>query len=336
MVLNTDLEPPYLTKIAMYSLMVVITIVALAIYIGVAFAVSRSISAPIESMSKKAKSLSLYDYDVTFDEKGPQEIRELAEALNSSTQELKKLSATQKELIANISHDLRTPLTMISGYSEVMRDFPDERTPENMQIVIDETERLTDLVNDLLDLSRVQSGARRAVIEPFDLTETIRSTLERYHKLTQHDGYTITFENETGKSATVLADRGMILQVVYNLINNAINYCGEDRVVLVRQLRVGDRIRLEVVDHGEGIAPEQIGEIWNRYYKIDRVHRRAMVGTGLGLSIVKEILDQHGFDFGVESTVGLGSVFWFELPVVLGDIADAEDEHTIIGETIDL
>lgn len=313
MVLNTDLEPPYLTKIAMYSLMVVITIVALAIYIGVAFAVSRSISAPIESMSKKAKSLSLYDYDVTFDEKGPQEIRELAEALNSSTQELKNLSATQKELIANISHDLRTPLTMISGYSEVMRDFPDEVTPENMQIIIDETARLNSLVNDLLTVSKLQSGTQSIDVKEISITRVINDTVKRYEKLLEHKDYTIKFESDG--EVFVLADETRLLQVVYNLINNAINYTGDDKTVTVKQEINDGVVRISVIDTGEGISEENLPLIWDRYYKVDKVHKRAILGTGLGLSIVKNILLLHGSRFGVSSEVGTGSIFWFEFKV---------------------
>jgi signal transduction histidine kinase len=220
---------------------------------------------------------------------------------------------------------------MITGYSEVMRDIPGENTPENVQVIIDEAEHLSALVNDLLDLSRVQSGARRAIPERFDLTDTVRKTITRYDKLTRHEGYVIAFYAE--ENIHVRADSSMILQVVYNLINNAINYCGEDRVVEVRQIRTGDRVCIRVTDHGEGIPPEQIGEIWDRYYKIDRVHRRAMVGTGLGLSIVKEILEQHGSDYGVESTVGQGSTFWFELPI---EEQDEGAQNSVMGEHVDL
>ena len=312
-VLNTNLDPPYLTKIAMYSLMVVITVVTLAIYTGVAFIISRSISAPIESMSKKAKSISLYDYDVTFDEKGPQEIRELAEALNASTQELKKLSATQKELIANISHDLRTPLTMISGYSEVMRDFPDEVTPENMQIIIDETARLNSLVNDLLTVSKLQSGTQSIDVKEISITKAILDTVKRYEKLLEHKDYTIKFEYDC--EVFVLADETRLLQVVYNLINNAINYTGDDKTVTVKQEVSDGVVRISVIDTGEGISEENLPLIWDRYYKVDKVHKRAVLGTGLGLSIVKNILLLHGSRFGVSSEVGTGSIFWFEFKV---------------------
>ena len=308
--------------------------IAALLFMGVlvlAYVLSRVITRPLVRMNDAAKLLAQGHYDADFQGDGYRETRELAQTLNYAAGELSRVDKLQKELIANISHDLRTPLTMITGYSEVMRDIPGENTPENVQVIIDEAEHLSALVNDLLDLSRVQSGVRRAIPERFDLTETVRKTITRYDKLTHHEGYVIAFYAE--ETIHVRADSSMILQVVYNLINNAINYCGEDRVVEVRQIRNGDRVCIRVTDHGEGIPPEQIGEIWNRYYKIDRVHRRAMVGTGLGLSIVKEILEQHGSDYGVESTVGQGSTFWFELPV---EEQDEDAPNSVMGESVDL
>ena len=142
--------------------------------------------------------------------------------------------------------------------------------------------------------------------------------MTRYEKMKASQGYNIDFEYESNVS--VIADRTMILQVIYNLINNAINYCGDDLYVGVKQeLREGSdgslKVRISVIDHGEGIAESQLPLIWDRYYKIDGVHRRATVGTGIGLSIVKKLLVRHGAAYGVDSKVGGGSVFWFELDV---------------------
>lgn len=281
------------------------------------FVLYRRITDPLIRMNESAKMLAQGRYDVDFVGDGYLETYELAQTLNYASHELSRVDTLQKELIANISHDLRTPLTMIKGYSEIMRDLPGENTPENMQVVIDETTRLSELVNDLLDLSKLRSGGTTPTLETLDLTALIREVMQRYDTLTKHRGYRVTFDASC--SAWVSADRSMLLQVVYNLINNAINYTGEDKTVSVKQTVDGQTVRISVTDTGEGIAPEEIPHIWDRYYKVDKVHRRAMIGTGLGLSIVKEILEQHGAAYGVESVVGQGSTFWFTLPLTETD-----------------
>jgi signal transduction histidine kinase len=272
---------------------------------------SKLITKPLEQVTEAAKSLAVGKYNTEFTGHGYREIDELSDTLNYAANELSKNDRLQKELLSNISHDLRTPLTMIKGYSEVMRDIPEENTPENVQVIIDETARLTDLVNDMLDLSKIQSGARLAEMREFCITEVVRDTMFRYEKLTMQDGYKIEFKAD--RDVYVIADRTMILQVVYNLINNAINYAGEDKCVSVVQSVDNDSVRISVIDTGEGISEDEIPLIWERYYKVDKVHKRATVGTGLGLSIVKEILEIHNATYGVSSTLGKGSTFWFEL-----------------------
>ena len=202
---------------------------------------------------------------------------------------------------------------MISGYSEVMRDFPDEVTPENMQVIIDEAARLNSLVNDLLTVSKLQSGTQSIDVKEISITKSILDTVKRYEKLLEHKDYTIKFEYDC--EVFVLADETRLLQVVYNLINNAINYTGDDKTVTVKQEISDGVVRISVIDTGEGISEENLPLIWDRYYKVDKVHKRAVLGTGLGLSIVKNILLLHGSRFGVSSEVGKGSIFWFEFKV---------------------
>lgn len=277
-----------------------------------ALLISRNISKPIVKMNRAAKRLAEGRYDVTFDGRGYREAYELASSLNYASEELSRSDALQKELIANVSHDLRTPLTMIKGYTEVMRDIPGENTPENLQVIADETDRLSELVSDMLDLSRIRSGVRQPQLSEFCLTEAVREVMKRYDTLVRNDGFRIAFSAE--EEVFVSADRVMILQVVYNLINNAVNYAGEDKTVLVTQTVSESEVCISVTDHGAGIAPEALDRIWDRYYKVDRVHKRAAVGTGLGLSIVKGILETHRATYGVESVPGVGSSFWFSLP----------------------
>lgn len=286
----------------------VILIVAAAIISAV---ISKKLAKPFKATSKEATLLATGKYDVNFDNEAFLEAKQLGDALNYAAGELSKLDSMQKELIANISHDLRTPLTLISGYSEVMRDIPGEMTSENMQVIIDETERLSQLVSDLLELSKLTNEDAIAHPEIFTLNGVIEDTIKRYDKLIKRNNYRILFESD--REVKVKADKTRILQVLYNLINNAVNYTGEDKTVKVTQKTFGGKVRISINDSGNGIAPEELPMIWEKYYRGNSFHKRETVGSGLGLSIVKKVLLLHGAHFGVTSKVGCGSTFWFEL-----------------------
>lgn len=283
--------------------------------VGVIFAVvvSSRISRPLAKTTKGAKELAQQNYDVSFGQDGYKEIRELNETLSFAAQELSAVDRLRRELIANISHDLRTPLTMIEGYAEVMRDIPGENSSENLQVIIDETQRLSQLVTDLLDLSKLESGNSPLCMKAFSLTDSIKGIFTRYSKLIAKDGYNIRFDYDS--DVWVTGDEVRLSQVVYNLINNAINYCGEDKSVIVTQSVNTDNVKIEITDRGEGIAPEDLRNIWDRYYRVDKEHKSAVIGTGLGLSIAKNVLVLHNARFGVRSAVGKGSTFWFEMKV---------------------
>ncbi len=301
---------------------VYISVIFLVLAILIALVISQLVSKPIVKINKSAKQLAEGDFDIHFEGAGYKEVQELSHTLNYAADELGRTEQLQKDLLANVSHDLRTPLTMITAYAEVMRDIPGENNPENVQVIIDEATRLTTLVNDMLDLSKIQSGVSDLQRVYFDFTTNILSVLKRFAKLTEQAGYSIRFEYRD--NVRVFADEYKIYQVVYNLINNAINYAGEDKEVIVRQIVHGDIIRLEVEDHGKGIAESELYNIWDRYYKVDKTHRRAIQGSGLGLSIVQSILKLHDYKYGVRSTVGKGSIFWFELPKAVGEEMDED------------
>jgi len=312
--LNSEMTPVDATvntlKVQFYWIAGVMIIGALFL----AFLISKNISKPIQKMNASAKKLAEGRYDADFSVSGYREIIELSESLEDAADKLSKLDSLQRELVANVSHDLRTPLTLIKGYGEIIRDIPEENTAENLQVIVDEATHLGELVNDLLDLSRIRSGARVLEFTEFNLTGTILEVMTRYDKFVNANGYKMEFSAD--EDVYIRADRMMIIQVVYNLINNAVNYAGDDKVVRVEQEVKDGVVRITVIDRGEGIPPENIDSIWDRYYKVDRVHKRAKVGTGLGLSIVKGSLELHMATYGVESAVGMGSRFWFELPIV--------------------
>ncbi len=309
-VVEAEITPLDSTVETLMVQLLCLTVVLAPLGILLAVLVSRRIARPLTEINEAAKRLGRGDYAVRFGGQGAREVSELAATLNYAAGELSKADSLRRELLANVSHDLRTPLTMIKGYAEVMRDLPGEDGPENLQIIIDEAGRLNDLVNDLLDLSRLEAGVIRLEKTPFNLTESIRNILARYDRLAE-----FSFPFLAGKDAYVVADELKISQVVYNLVNNAVNYAGEDKTITLSQTVEKGRVRISVADTGEGIPADRLGDIWDRYYKVDHEHKRAQVGTGLGLSIVKNVLDLHGGSYGVISQVGQGSTFWFELPL---------------------
>lgn len=276
----------------------------------ISYVISRHISRPIEQLNASAKELAQGKFDTKFSGKGYREIEQLSNTLNFTASELGKVEQFRTELLANVSHDLRTPLTMIEGYAEVMRDIPGENTPENVQVIIDEANRLTEFVNNILNLSKLQSGIERYDFEIINVTSALREICERYRSLTKSDGYTVKLNFE--RDAYIECDEKKITQALYNLMDNAVNHTGDDKTVTVTQTTENNTVRIEISDTGSGINPEELPYIWDRYYRAKASHKRAVVGSGIGLSIVKSVFEGHKIRYGVESNEGVGTTFWAE------------------------
>jgi len=193
---------------------------------------------------------------------------------------------------------------------DISGDNPAKRNA-HLAVIIDEADRLNLLVEDILELSRVQSGGAPLEISGFNLKDLISGILQSYKLLCEQGGYRIALSAEG--DLTVSADRAKIGQVVTNLLNNAVKYCGDDKFISISVKKAGARVRCEIEDHGMGIPQSEVEQIWERYYKASTNHIRSTAGTGLGLAITKEILTLHGADYGVNSEYGSGSTFWFEL-----------------------
>ena len=312
-IVNATITPVDSVITTLRVILIIVTALTVVLVLITALILSAGLSKPLKKISDKAKVLATGDYAVEFEPSSVKEIDELAASLNYAKTELGKMDTLQKELIANISHDLRTPLTLIGGYAEVMRDIPGEVTDENLQVIIDESNRLTSLVNDVLDISKLSAGVGQMQPEVLDLKACIESIIPRYNKLVEKDRYQILFSYGNIQTAPVYADRTRLEQVIYNLVNNAVSYTGEDKTVRIELLEKADSFAVHIIDSGEGIEADKLPYIWERYYKVDKTHRRAQMGSGLGLSIVKQILDAHSAAYGVNSTPGEGSDFWFEM-----------------------
>lgn len=311
--LESSIEPIDSTAQIIKKQLIYITVILLELAFIISLFISRRIAKPITAITASAKKFAEGDFQVQFNGTGYLEVAELSEVLNKARGEVSKVTDLRKDLIANISHDLRTPLTMVKAYAEMIRDLSGDnpvKRKEHIQVIIDESDRLSNLVSSILELSRLESGNLELELEDFDVHEKLHEVMNRYTILMERDGYNIQLELDEDK--TCRADTAKIDQVLYNLINNAVNYCGEDKQIIVRQRNQNGKVRIEISDHGKGIPQEQLPVIFDRYYRGDK-YKRETVGTGLGLSIVKEILKRHSFSFGVQSTEGKGSTFWFEM-----------------------
>ncbi len=290
----------------------------LGLIVAVAFSIflSKRITEPITKITKKAKKMGMGNTEVVFEESGIKEVDELSETLTQAQREMAKTDEFRRDLMANVSHDLKTPLTMIKAYAEMIRDISykdPEKMNEHLEIIVDETDRLTVLVNDILDLSRMQSNADTLCLEKFDLSSDIKTIVNRYQIIKETEQYNIILDMPD--QIMVKADKKKLNQVIYNLINNAINYTGSDKTVTLRVTKHKKYYLVEIIDTGKGIKESEIPYIWNKYYKNDKNHQRNVVSTGLGLSIVKEILELHGYEYGVKSELKKGSTFYFKIKI---------------------
>lgn len=315
---SASLEPIDTTITVLKNQFIYVTMLVIILSLIVSYFVSRKISSGVIKINKEAKKLSKGNFDVKFDTNQPiLELSELAETLEYTKDELSKTENLRRELLANVSHDLKTPLTMIKAYAEMVRDVTykdDVKRTKDLNIIIEETDRLNVLVNDILELSKIQSGTQKLTIEQFDLEKFVKNIIKRYDIMSENKKY--KFKVSINKNIIVSADRKRIEQVMYNLINNAINYTGDDKKIIINALVLENTVRIEVKDTGKGIDKEELENIWDKYYKIDKTHSREQVGSGVGLSIVKNILINHNCNYGVESIKGNGTTFYFELPKV--------------------
>lgn len=292
---------------------IIVIVLFLSLIIG--YFISKRISKPIENMQKSALKMANGDYSAKFETNTDiKEIDDLGETLNYASDELSKTDELRRDLLSNVGHDLRTPLTMIKAYAEMVRDLTynnEEKRNNNLNTIIEETERLDLLVGDIIDLSKLQSNMIELNIEEVDLNEIIKNILQKYNILKETENYKFIY-NKT-KNINIKADKKKIEQVLYNLINNAIQYTGEDNKVFIEIEELNKKYIIKIKDTGKGIKEEDIKYIWDKYYHTEKKHKRNRVGTGLGLSIVKNILELHNFKYGVTSS-GSGTTFYFEVP----------------------
>lgn len=310
--LNTTLKDVNSLSFFLKKQLVILIIVLFVVSIGISIFITRRLNKPILKIISSAKELEKGNYNVKFEKSNVVELDELSDVLTVAASEMNKTDELRRDLIANVSHDLKTPLTMIKAYAEKIKDIS-HKNPKQMEkdlnIIIDEIDRLNALVNDLLDLSKIQAGKYLLNIEEYDLVDNINEILKRYDILVEKEGY--KFNLDMPKSILVKADKSKIEQVIYNLINNAIEHTGADLTVKITVKKQKDGIKVSITDSGKGLTNEEKKLVWNRYYKKEKNHKRNVIGTGIGLSIVKEILEHHNYIYGIDSQPNKYTTFYF-------------------------
>jgi len=317
---GSPIPPMDATVSVMATQFLIITALLMLFSAAGSWLLARRISRPILRLTESAKGLAKGEFRAEPGVQDYAEIAQLTQELTRATRELTKAERYRRELLANVSHDLKTPLTIIKVYGEMLRDIsggdPEKRQAHCAKI-IEESDRLTDLVNELLEASKLEQIGEIAMAT-LRIDILLRETAERFSPLQEREGYTFIIEAAQGMEVKGRAD--LLSRAVYNLIANAVNHAGESRCVWIRLLQTGQEgrpvARVEVSDAGDGIPPEELEHIWERYYKSAQPHKRGVAGSGLGLSIVQAALRLHGARYGAHSVVGQGSTFWFEMTII--------------------
>ena len=293
------------------------TILPLAAAVIFAFAISAAwlfsewFTKPLRQLSSAARQMARGNYAVQIDSSRSDELGDLARDFNHMADEVQNAAQMQRDLLANVSHDLRTPLTLIKGYAETVRDITGDdkaHRDEQMNIIVDEADRLTALVSSVMELSKVSSGAEKCERVHFDMGQLCDEVSERYDAICAQNGWQLQLQLPD-EELPVYADPNMMQRALHNLLGNAMHHIGRDGIFILRASNCPEGVRVEVEDHGPGIAPADLPHIFDRYYRSRSDAGKQ--GTGLGLSITKAIFQQHGFRFGVQSTLGKGTTFWF-------------------------
>lgn len=289
------------------------SIIALFISIVIAAVVSTWFLHPIMKLSKATKEIAKGNYKINLKVVHDDELGQLAQDFNLMAQEIERSQEVQKELIASISHDLRTPLTIIKGYAESIKDITggnEQVRNQQLTTIIEETDRLSNMVGSVLDYAKLNQGAYKMNIVQFDIADMCKYIVDIYSDKAKKENKNITYIGPN--QVFVMADAQLMERAIRNFVSNALLHTPADTQVEVEvKILENNKVRISVKDSGSGIKQEDIPHLFDKYYRARKDEGRS--GTGLGLAIVKSIMQNHNFDYGVESEVGVGTTFWFEI-----------------------
>ena len=289
------------------------TVVSIACGFILAWFIARSFSLPVAVLTEKAEHISEDEIPDGYKKGFCSELDELNKALDEASDRLKNSRTFQRELLANVSHDLRTPLTMIKGYAEMIRDISrtDEKQCESdLEVIIREADRLSAMVNEILVYSEMQSDGLKPETEEVDFSGLVLRICRNFDSLYARENGRI--EKDISEGIIVRGSSGRLERAVYNLLDNAVRHNGEIKIIDVKLNKTGEIAELRITDHGAGIPQEELESIWDRYYTYRQRNRQGV--SGLGLAIVKQIVKMHNGRCYAESAPGKGSTFVIELP----------------------
>ena len=304
-------EQQHSIMVCVYITLIVIYVLSFMIFLGIHL----FIYLPLRKITEAAKQYASGNLDYEIPVNSQDEIGYLSASLNYMSTHLKDMEDYQKKFVANVSHDFRSPLTSIKGYIEAIADgtIPVELQGKYLNIILFETERLTDLTRDLLTLNEFDTKDLLLNKESFDLHEMMKQVAASFEGTCTSRKISIELLFAS-RVLYVYADRSKIQQVLYNLLDNAIKFSNPQSTVTIETTERGEKIFTSVRDYGIGIPKEDLSKIWERFYKSDLSRGKDKKGTGLGLAIVREIIQAHNENINVISTEGVGTEFIFSLP----------------------
>ena len=289
-------------------------LIAIVIAIFLAYFLSRRILSPVKALTRAARQFGKGDFSSRVDYHGKGEMGELAASFNSMAQNLEKNEQIRRNLVADVAHELRTPISNLRGYLEAISDGvvkPDEATIRSLN---EEAGSLARLVGDLQELTLADAGTLKMDMQVEDVSRLIKESVTAIQAKSLNKGVNVSADIP-GELPLVEIDAQRIRQVINNLLNNAVEHTGQGGRVTVSGKPQGNMVLISVADTGEGIAPEHLPMIFERFYRVDKSRTRSTGGSGLGLTIARRLVEAHGGTIGVTSQPGQGSVFTFSIPV---------------------
>ncbi len=287
-------------------------VLAGVVAIALTFFFSRRILAPVEALAASARALARGDFSQRVEVRSRDEVAELARTFNSMAQELAATEEIRRSLVADVAHELRTPLSNIRGYLEAIRDGLVNADPPTLDSIHEEVILLTRLIDDLQELALAESGQLTLHVRPCDLSDLARKAMSALQPQAEAKGIDLVLRADA--AVTAQADPERIGQVLRNLLANALNYTQPGGSIRVAVAERGDQAEVRVEDSGLGIPEEELPYVFERFYRVDKSRSRVTGGVGLGLTIARRLVEAHGGSIAVESQVGKGSTFTFSLP----------------------